>query len=187
MLFTAFPGQTEESGPVYVLGNFAFGMTFQSVRALDQQSAGRYETDGERNLQCITFLSDNFIVNLWFDGLTEDAPLIEMDFAFYTAPDAIGLKDNRLEVQTSPLTVSAVYTYVENLCKKNFGQGTNVKDNALPFSSLLFDEADSPDLTRLRVYTLPDGKRTDIIVHLIAAGDYSVNYLICRQSEDGKP
>ncbi len=184
LLIPACPAGAEEAQPVYFLGNFAFGMPIKDVRAMDQSGAALNETDPEREIQRMTFLSDNFVVSLWFDGLDDTAALIEMDFAFFTSPDTVVLRDSALEIQTSKRTVNAVYTYVENLCKKTFGKGNNAPDGALPFSSLLFpDEKNSPSLTRLRVYTLPDAGKTDVIVHLIANGESSVNYVILRQTE----
>ena len=179
-------GGAEEEQTVYILGNFAFGMPLRDVRALDKGGAALIETDAKREVQRLSLLSDNFVVSLWFQGLTDEAPLTEMDFAFFMSPDTVILRDGRLEIQTAKRTVNTVYAYVESLCKKTFGRGTNAADNSLPFSTLLFEEADSPDLTRLRIYTLPDGKKTDMIVHLIVTGDYSVNYLVCRQSENEK-
>ena len=184
LLCSALPCAAGEEQPVYILGNFAFGMPLRAVRALDTSGAALMETDAEREVQRLSLLSDNFVVILWFLGLTDEAALIEMDFAFFTSPDTVILRDGRLEIQTTKRTVNPVYAYVENLCKKAFGRGKNAADNSLPFSALLFEEADSPDLTRLRIYTLPDGKKTDMIVHLIATGDYSVNYIICQQSEN---
>ena len=177
-------GTAEEDQTVYFLGNFAFGMPIDAVRAMDPSSAAITETDTERKLQRLTFLSDNFTVSLWFDGLEDSAPLIEMDFAFFMDPDTVTLRDGRLEVQTAAKTVNTVYNYVESLCKKTFGKGKNAPDGALPLSSLLFpDEKSAPSFTRLRVYNLKDAGKTDVIVHLIVNGEYSVNYVICRQTE----
>lgn len=184
LLFSAHPGGAEETQPVYFLGNFAFGMPVQAVRALDQSGAALTVTDAEQELQRMTMLSDNFAVTLWFEGLDDEAPLVEMDFAFFIAPDSVMRRDDALEIQTSKRTVNTVYTYVESLCKKTFGKGENAPDGALPVSSLLFpDREKSPSLTRLRVYTLPDAGKTDIIAHMIVTGEYSVNYVICRQKE----
>ena len=109
---------------------------------------------------------------------------IEMDFAFFMEPDSVVRRDSTLEIQTAKKTVNTVYTYVESLCKKTFGKGKNAPDGALPVPSLLFPELEAgPSLTRLRVYTLPDAGKTDVIVHLVANGEYSVNYVILRQME----
>ena len=185
LLFIACPGGAEEEQPVYFLGNFAFGMPIRAVRAMDTGGAALTETDAERNVQRLTLLSDNFAVTLWFQGLTEDATLVEMDFAFFMAPDSVFRRDdNMLEIQTAKRTVNTVYTYVENLCKKTFGRGENAPDGALPVSSLFFPDGETgPSLTRLRVYTLPDGGKTDVITHLVANGAYSVNYVVMRQTE----
>ncbi len=178
------PCRAEESGRVYVFGNFYFGMPISEMRALDRDHAALNETDAERGLQQMTLISDNFVVTLWFDGLGDGAPLTEMDFAFYMPPDSIAMVNDRLQLQTSRLTVNAVYAYVERLCKKTFGRGENVSGEALPFHPLLFEnDENAPALTRLRVYTQPDGDRQDVILHLVAQGEYSVNYLICRQAE----
>lgn len=178
-------GTAEEEQPVYFLGNFAFGMAVEAVRALDQSGAALAETDAERELQRLTFLSDNFAVSLWFQGLQDTAPLVEMDFAFFMDPDTVVLRDGRLKISTTAKTVNAVYTYVESLCKKTFGKGKNAPDGALPFSSLLFPETENnPSFTRLRVYNLPDAGKTDVIVHLVAAGESSVNYVILRQTDE---
>ena len=174
----------EEQQPVYFLGNFAFGMPLQAVRALDTSGAALTDTDAERKLQRMSFLSDNFVVSLWFQGLSDEAPLTEMNFAFFMAPDSVMQRDNTLEIRTAKQTVNTVYAYVENLCKKTFGKGKNAPDGALPLSSLLFpDEKSAPSFTRLRVYNLKDAGKTDVIVHLIVNGEYSVNYVICRQTE----
>ena len=184
LLMSACPANAEEDQPVYFLGNFAFGMPMYAVRAMDTGGAALTETDAERNVQRMTLLSDHFAVTLWFDGMDENAPLVEMDFAFFMAPDTVVRRDNALEIQTAKRTVNTVYTYVENLCKKTFGKGKNAPDGALPLSSLLFPELEAgPSFTRLRVYNLPDAGKTDVIVHLVAAGEYSVNYVICRQAE----
>lgn len=184
LLMPLFTGRAEENQTVYFLGNFAFGMPVQDVRALDATGAAVTETDAERKLQRLSFLSDNFTVSLWFDGLNDTAPLVEMDFAFFMDPDTVLLRDGRLEIQTAAKTVNPVYNYVESLCKKTFGQGKNALDGALPVSSLLFpDEKNSPSFTRLRVYTLLDAGKTDVIVHLVVQDEYSVNYVICRQAE----
>ena len=55
------------------------------ILALDKSGAALTVTDAERELQRVTFLSDNFVVSLWFDGLDDTAPLVEMDFAFFVA------------------------------------------------------------------------------------------------------
>lgn len=184
LLFSACPCGAEEEQPVYFLGNFAFGMPMQAVRALDTGGAALTETDAERNVQRMALLSDHFAVTLWFDGMDEGAPLVEMDFAFFMAPDTVVRRDSALEIRTEKRTVNAVYTYVESLCKKTFGKGTDAPDGALPVSSLLFPEGEnSPSLTRLRVYSLPDGEKTDVITHLVANGAYSVNYVVMRQTE----
>ena len=184
LLLPAWPGGAEEEQPVYFLGNFAFGMPMRAVRALDTGGAALTETDAERNVQRMTLLSDHFAVTLWFDGMDADAPLVEMDFAFFTAPDSVVQRDNALEIQTSRQTVNVVYTYVESLCGKTFGKGADAPDGALPIPSLLFpDSGESPSLTRLRLYTLPDGGKTDIITHLVASGAYSVNYVVLRQTD----
>ena len=184
LLMSACPGGAEQEQPVYFLGNFAFGMSIQQVRALDKSGAALAEMDAEREVQRLSLLSDNFVVSLWFQGLDDEAALIEMDFAFFMEPDSVTLRHSVLEIQTSKRTVNAVYSYVENLCKKTFGKGKNAPDGALPVSSLLFpkDEA-GPSLTRLRVYTLPDAGKTDVIAHLVADGEYSVNYVVMRQTE----
>lgn len=185
LLLFAWPGGAEEEQTVYFLGNFAFGMPIQAVRALDTGGAALTETDGDRALQRVTFLSDNFAVTLWFQGLTDGAPLTEMDFAFFMAPDSVVRRDNALEIQTSKRTVNAVYAYVESLCKKTFGQGKNAPDGALPVPSLLFpDEKNSLSFTRLRVYSLQDAGKTDVITHLIVSGEYSVNFVLLRQTEN---
>lgn len=174
----------EENQTVYFLGNFAFGMPVQAVRALDPSGAAVTETDEEREVQRLTFLSDNFTVSLWFDGLTDDAPLIELDFAFFMDPDTVLLRDGRLEIQSTAKTVNTVYSYVESLCKKTFGKGQNAPDGVLPVSSLLFpDKTSGFSFTRLRVYSLKDAGKTDLIVHLVVQNEYSVNYVICRQAE----
>lgn len=184
LLLPTWPCGAEEEQPVYFLGNFAFGMPMQAVRALDTGGAALTETDAERNVQRMTLLSDHFAVTLWFDGLDDDAPLVELDFAFFMDPDTVMLRDGRLEISTTAKTVNTVYNYVESLCKKTFGKGKNAPDGALPLSSLLFPELEAgPSFTRLRVYNLPDAGKTDVIVHLVAAGEYSVNYVICRQAE----
>ena len=184
LLCIACPGRAEGEQPVYFLGNFAFGMSVQAVRAMDPSGAAVTETDAERKLQRLTFLSDNFAVSLWFQGLNDTAPLVEMDFAFFMDPDTVLLRDGRLEISTTAKTVNAVYSYVESLCKKTFGKGKNAPDGALPVPSLLFpDGENAPSLTRLRVYTLPDAGKTDVIVHLVANGEYSVNFVILRQEE----
>ncbi len=185
LLMPACPGGAEGDQPVYFLGNFAFGMPLQAVRALDKSGAALNETDEEREVRRMTLLSDHFVVTLWFQGLTDEAPLIEMDFAFFMEPDTVIRRDSSLEIQTAKRTVNAVYTYVESLCKKTFGKGKNAPDGALPVSSLLFPEGEnSPSLTRLRVYTLKDAGKTDVITHLIAGGEYSVNFVILRQTEN---
>ncbi|MBR4540187.1 MAG: hypothetical protein IKO52_15260 [Clostridia bacterium] len=177
-------GGAEDGQTVYFLGNFAFGMPIEAVRALDAGGAALTVTDAGRELQRVTFLSDNFVVSLWFDGLEDTAPLVEMDFAFFMEPDTVTRRGNDLEIQTAKQTVNTVYTYVESLCKKTFGKGKNAPDGALPVPSLLFpDNEASPSLTRLRVYILPDAGKTDVIVHLVANGEYSVNYVILRQKE----
>lgn len=184
LLFSACPCGAEEEQPVYFLGNFAFGMPMQAVRALDTGGAALTETDAERNVQRMALLSDHFAVTLWFDGMDEGAPLVEMDFAFFMAPDTVVRRDSALEIRTEKRTVNAVYTYVESLCKKTFGKGTDAPDGALPVFSLLFPEGEnSPSLTRLRVYSLPDGEKTDVITHLVANGAYSVNYVVMRQTQ----
>ncbi|MBR3742531.1 MAG: hypothetical protein IKN04_19115 [Clostridia bacterium] len=184
LLLFACPGGAEEARPVYFLGNFAFGMTVEAVRAMDTGGAALTVTDEERALRRMTFLSDNFAVTLLFQGITEDATLAEMDFAFFMAPDTVVRRDSVLEIRTSKRTVNTVYTYVENLCKKIFGKGKNAADGALPVPSLLFPEGESgPSFTRLRVYTLPDAGKTDVITHLVVSGEYSVNYVILRQME----
>lgn len=184
LLFIACPGGAEEEQPVYFLGNFAFGMPMYAVRAMDTGGAALTETDAERNVQRMTLLSDHFAVTLWFDGTDEGAPLVEMDFAFFMAPDSVFRRDSALEIRTAKRTVNAVYTYVESLCRKTFGSGENAPDGALPVSSLLFpDSKTGPSLTRLRVYSLPDGEKTDVITHLVANGAYSVNYVVMRQTE----
>ena len=184
LLCIACSGAAEGEQPVYFLGNFAFGMSVQAVRALDAGGAAVTETDAERKLQRLTFLSDNFAVSLWFDGLDDEAPLAEMDFAFFMDPDTVVLRDGRLEIQTAKRTVNTVYTYVENLCKKTFGKGKNAPDGAPPLSSLLFPEETSDvSFTRLRVYTLPDAGKTDTITHLIATGECSINFVILRQTD----
>ena len=183
LLFPACPGRAEEAQPVYFFGNFAFGMPLEAVRVLDKSGAALTETDAERGVQRVTLLSDNFAVTLWFEGLDGGAPLVEMDFAFFMAPDAVFRRDNMLEIQTSKRTVNTVYAYVESLCKKVFGKGETAPDGALPFSTLLFPDDQNTSFTRLRVYTLPDAGKTDVIVHMIASGEYSVNYAICRQAE----
>ena len=184
LLFSAIFGGAEEAQTVYFLGNFAFGMPIQAVQAMDTSGAALNETDPERKVQRMTMLSDNFAVTLWFQGLDGDATLIEMDFAFFMPPDTVVRRDNVLEIQTAKQTVNAVYAYVENLCKKTFGKGKKISNGALPVSSLLFpDEKKSPSFTRLRVYTLPDAGKTDVIMHLVANGEYSVNYVIMRQTE----
>lgn len=177
-------GGAEDGQTVYFLGNFAFGMPIEAVRALDTSGAALTVTDAERELQRVTFLSDNFVVSLWFQGLDDTAPLIEMDFAFFMEPDSVVRRDSTLEIQTAKKTVNTVYTYVESLCKKTFGKGKNAPDGALPVPSLLFPELEAgPSLTRLRVYTLPDAGKTDVITHLVVSGEYSVNYVILRQME----
>ena len=177
-------GGAEEEQPVYFLGNFAFGMPLEAVRALDTSGAALNDADPEREVQRLSLLSDNFVVSLWFDGLDDTAPLVEMDFAFFMSPDSVVRRDNTLEIQTVKRTVNTVYTYVKNLCKKTFGKGKNAPDGALPVSSLLFPELEADlSLTRLRVYTLPDAGKTDVITHLVAEGEYSVNYVILRQTE----
>ena len=177
-------GTAEEDQTVYFLGNFAFGMPVKDVRALDQSGAAIAETDTERKLQRMSFLSDNFTVSLWFDGLEDSAPLIEMDFAFFMDPDTVLLRDGLLEIKTTAKTVNNVYAYVEDLCKKTFGKGKNAPDGALPLSSLCFPDTESgPSFTRLRVYNLPDAGKTDVIVHLVVQSEYSVNYVILRQAE----
>jgi len=184
LLFIACPGGAEEGQPVYFLGNFAFGMPIRAVRAMDTGGAALTETDAERNVQRMTLLSDHFAVTLWFDGTDEGAPLVEMDFAFFMAPDSVFRRDNTLEIRTGKRTVNTVYTYVESLCRKTFGNGENAPDGALPVSSLLFpDSKTGPSLTRLRVYSLPDGEKTDVITHLVANGAYSVNYVVMRQTQ----
>ncbi len=183
LLFPACPGGAEEAQPVYFFGNFAFGMPLEAVRAMDKSGAALTETDAERNVQRVTLLSDHFAVTLWFEGLTDGATLAEMDFAFFMAPDSVFRRDNALEIQTSKRTVNTVYAYVESLCKKVFGKGENAPDGALPFSTLLFPDDQNASFTRLRVYTLPDAGKTDVIVHMIVTGEYSVNYAICRQAE----
>ena len=183
LLIAACPGGAEEEQPIYFLGNFSFGMSIAQVRALDKGGAALTATDKERELQRLSLLSDNFVVSLWFDGLDDDAALIEMDFAFFMPPDSVMLRDGQLEISTTKKTVNSVYTYVESLCKKTFGKGKNAPDNALPVPSLLFPELEAgPSLTRLRVYTLKDAGKTDVIVHLVANGEYSVNYVILRQT-----
>ena len=178
------PCRAEESGRVYVFGNFYFGMPISEMRALDRDHAALCDADAERNLQQMTLISDNFVVTLWFEGMGDDAPLTEMDFAFYMKPDNIAMVNDRLQIQTTKFTVNAVYAYVERLCKKNFGRGGNVSGEVPPFQPLLFEnDENAPSLTRMRVYTQPDGNRQDVILHLVAEGEYSVNYLICRQAE----
>ena len=184
LLFIACPGGAEEELPVFFLGNFAFGMPIRAVRTMDTSGAALTETDAEREVQRMTLLSDNFAVTLWFVGTDDDAPLVEMDFAFFMPPDSVFRRDNMLEIQTAKRTVNTVYTQVESLCGKTFGRGENAPDDALPVSSLLFPDGETgPSLTRLRVYTLPDAGKTDIIVHLVANGAYSVNYVVMRQTE----
>ena len=184
LLLPTWPCGAEEEQPVYFLGNFAFGMPMQAVRALDTGGAALTETDAERNVQRMILLSDHFAVTLWFDGMDADAPLVEMDFAFFMAPDTVVRRDNALEIQTSKQTVNTVYTYVESLCGKTFGKGTDAPDGALPVPSLLFPDSEAaPSLTRLRLYALPDGRKTDIIAHLVANGAHSVNYVVLRQTE----
>ncbi len=184
LLCPVLPGGAEEEQTVYFLGNFAFGMSIAQVRALDKSGAALTVTDAEWELQRLSLLSDHFVVILWFQGLDDEAPLIEMDFAFFMSPDTVTRRGNDLEIQTAKQTVNTVYTYVESLCKKTFGKGKNAPDGALPVPSLLFPELESsPSLTRLRVYTLPDAGKTDVIVHLVAKDDYSVNYVILRQTE----
>lgn len=185
LIASARVGSAEEAQPVYFLGNFAFGMPMDAVRVMDTGGAALTETDAERKVQRLSLLSDNFAVTLWFEGLTDDAPLVEMNFAFFMAPDSVFRRDHALEIQTSKGTVNTAYAYVESLCKKTFGPGDDALDGALPVSSLLFPDGESiPSLTRLRVYTLPDAGKTDVIVHLIASGEYSVNYVICRQLKE---
>ena len=185
LLCPACPGGTDEIQPVYFLGNFAFGMPIAHVRALDKSGAALTVTDTEREVQRLSLLSDNFVVILWFQGLDDEAALIEMDFAFFMSPDSVMLRDGQLEISTTKKTVNSVYSYVESLCKKTFGKGKNAPDGALPFSSLLFPETEnSPSFTRLRVYNLPDAGKTDVIVHLVAAGESSVNYVILRQTDE---
>lgn len=185
LLLFAWPGGAEEEQTVYFLGNFAFGMPIQAVRALDKSGAALNETDEEREVHRMTLLSDHFVVTLWFQGLTDEAPLIEMDFAFFMEPDTVVRRDNSLEIQTAKRTVNAVYTYVESLCKKTFGKGKSAPDGALPVSSLLFPEGEnSPSLTRLQVYSLQDAGKTDVITHLIVSGEYSVNFVLLRQTEN---
>ena len=182
LLFSAFSCRAEEGQRVYVLGNFYFGMPISEVKALDRGNAALTDTDTERGFQQMTLISDNFVVTLWFWGLEEDAPLEEMDFAFYMPPDSLAMRDNRLQIQTGKLTVNTVYAYVERLCRQVFGNGRDA--GALPFSSLLFSGGNREvSLTRMRIYTQPDGQKTDVIVHLVANGEDSVNYLICRQTE----
>lgn len=184
LLCPASPGGAEEGSTVYFLGNFAFGMSFKAVRALDQSGAALIETDGERGLQRLTLLSDHFAVSLWFEGLGDEAKLTEMDFVFFMAPDSVVRKGSALEITTTKKTVNAVYTYVEQLCKKTFGSGKNAPDGALPVPSLLFPAGrEAPSLTRMRVYTLADGGKTDLIAHFVAAAPNSVNYVILRQME----
>ncbi len=184
LLCPVLPGGAEEEQPVYFLGNFAFGMPIAQVRALDKSGAALTDADAEREVQRLSLLSDNFVVTLWFQGLDDDAALIEMDFAFFMKPDTVTRRGNDLEIQTAKQTVNTVYTYVENLCKKTFGKGKNAPDGALPVPSLLFpDEKNAPSFTRLRVYSLKDAGKTDVIVHLVANGEYSVNYVILRQNE----
>ena len=184
LLLSACPGRAEGEQPVYFLGNFAFGMPIEAVRAMDTGGAALTEEDAERELQRLSFLSDNFVMSLWFQGLDDGAPLVEMDFAFFMDPDTVVLRDGRLEIQTAAKTVNMVYTYVENLCKKTFGKGKSAPDGALPVPSLLFSETEnSPSFTRLRVYSLKDAGKTDVITHLVAAGACSVNYVILRQTD----
>ncbi len=184
LFLPALPGGAEEGQTVYFFGNFAFGMSVQDVRAMDSGGAAITGTDTERKLQRMSFLSGNFTVTLWFDGLDDGAPLTEMDFAFFMDPDTVLLRDGQLEISTTAGTVNTVYSYVESLCKKTFGKGKNVPEGALPVPSLLFpDENSAPSLTRLRVYTLPDAGKADVIVHLLANGETSVNYVILRQME----
>ena len=184
LLMSTCPGQAEDEQPVYYLGNFAFGMPIEAVRTLDASGAALIEIDTKREVQRLSLLSDHFVVNLWFEGLDDTAPLAEMDFAFFMEPDSVVRRENALEIQTSKGTVSTVYAYVESLCKKTFGKGKNAPDGALPLSSLLFpDEKNDLSFTRLRVYTLPDAGKTDVITHLVVSGEYSVNYVILRQME----
>ncbi len=184
LLCPACPGGADEIQPVYFLGNFAFGMPIAQVRALDKSGAALVETDAERELQRLSLLSDNFVVILWFQGLDDDAALIEMDFAFFMSPDSVMLRDDQLEISTTKKTVNSVYSYVESLCKKTFGKGKNAPDGALPVSSLLFPDGEkTSSLTRLQVYTLQDAGKTDVITHLVANGEYSVNFVILRQNE----
>ncbi len=174
----------EESPRVYILGNFYFGMPVREVRALDQSGAALEETDPERETQRLTLLSDHFAVTLWFQGLNEDAPLAEMDFAFFTPPDTVIRRENRLEISTTAKTVNAVYAYVEQLCKKTFGRGRNAPDGPPPLPCLLFPGGrNQPALTRMRVYSLQDAGKTDVIAHFVAAESSGVNYVICRQTE----
>jgi len=183
LLAFAVCARAEEEGRVYVMGNFYFGMPLGEVRALDRTGAGLYASDIERGVQRTALISDNFVVTLWFDGLDEAAPLIEMDFAFYMPPDSIAMREGNLEIQTSSWTARVVYAYVERMCKKTFGTGRSSADGELPFESLLFPDADASFLTGLRVYTQKDGSKTDLAVHLQAGKENAVNYLICRQAE----
>ena len=179
------PCRAEESKRVYVFGNFYFGMPIAEMRALDRDHAALNDADVERGLQQMTLISDNFVVTLWFEGMGDDAPLTEMDFAFYMPPDSLAMVNDRLQIQTSRFTVNAVYAYVERLCKKTFGPGEDVTGGALPLHPLLFEnDENAPSLTRLREYSQPDGDRQDVILHLVAEGEYSVNYLICRQADE---
>ncbi len=187
LLCPACAGGAENEQPVYFLGNFTFGMPIEAVRALDTSGAALSDADPEREVQRLSLLSDHFVVSLWFDGLDDTAPLVEMDFAFFMKPDSVVRRDSALEIQTAAQTVNTVYAYVENLCKKTFGKGKNAPDGALPVSSLLFPGTENvPSLTRLRVYTLKDAGKTDVIVHLVAKGEYSVNYVILRQTEKNR-
>ena len=183
LLVLSFCAQAQENSRVYVMGNFYFGMPLEEVKALDRTGAGLYALDEERAVQQLTLISDNFVVTLWFEGLEDTSPLVEMDFGFYMQPDSIAMRDGKLEIQTSPWTVAMVHAYVERLCGKAFGQGRASADGDLPFESLMFPADQAASLTGLKVYTQKDGGKTDLAVHLRAGEENIVNYLICRQAE----
>lgn len=187
LLWGALPVLGETPGRIYFLGNFYFGMPIREVRALDQTNAALTQTDPARETQCVTLVSDGFVISLWFRGLEEDAALAEMDVAFYMRPDKVVLGEKGLEIRTTALTVRTVRAYVENYCKAQYGAGRAGVDGALPLPSLAFPEEKLPSLTQACVYTRPDGSGTDVVTHAVVTGPYRVNHIIIQHVEGDAP
>ncbi len=175
--------RAEEEKKVYLFGNFCFGMPLREVRELDTGGAGLYASDETTGTQRVLFLSQNFVLTLWFQGQTEDSPLVEIDAALYMDGDRVSIRDNRAHIKTSRIASALTYRYAEDLCEKVFGQGWDHPENTLPFAPLLFDGIQPGPLSRIRLYSFPDAGKTDVAAHFLLGEDAPVNYLVCRPAE----